>query len=200
MDNDFVKPEPKTVRIGNIEVRLFDLIFIILCNLSFILIIINAIIRDTFWCHYPILAFFYVYTIAFAASAGYAKGFLARFRNGMFALNFLVSAAGTLYNLFNEVDNFFIFNWFLPISFIVTCIVMIVTTFFKTVKLSQLMLSLIIIFPQVLTLFIITLVGVTQADSTATILVSIAFALYIVVFIDCAFIYLLRFRNNFTRK
>ena len=29
MDNDFVKPEPKTVRIGNIEVRLFDLIFII---------------------------------------------------------------------------------------------------------------------------------------------------------------------------
>ena len=199
MDNDFIKPEPKMVRIGNIDVKVFDLIFIILCNLSFILIVLNAFIRDVFWCHYPILAMFYIYTIAFAASAGYAKGFLSRFRNGMFILNFLVSASGMLYNLFTEPDNFIIFHWFLPISFIVTCITMIVTAFFKTVKLSQLMISLVIVFPQVLTLFIITLVGVTAPTTLATILISIAFALYIVVFVDCAFIYILRFKNAITK-
>lgn len=174
----------RPLRLGEVNLSWQDFIFIVIANLSVVLVIINALLANTgFWCHYPILVLFYGYVITCAALSGTAKKFLSKFRIGVFSLNLILTAASLIHYFVSGKSYALIaYEWVLPIILTLTLIVMFGTMFFKTVTLLNLLLSTTLMLPQVTALFITALIshGEGKIFSTAAFILTVVnFALYI---------------------
>ncbi len=190
----------RPLRLGEVNLSWQDFIFIVIANLSVILVIINALLASTgFWCHYPILVMFYGYVIACAGLSGSAKKFLSKFRIGVFSLNMILIIASLLHYYASGKNHsaLIAYEWVLPIILTVTLLVMFGTMFFRTVTLLNLLLSTTLMLPQVTALFITALINPDGMFNTAAFILSIVnFALYIMVIVNLAFLYFVKVRNK----
>ena len=196
-----IEKNPKRpLRFGEVNLTWQDFLFIVIANLSVILVIINALLAHTgFWCHYPILTFFYGYVIACASLSGSAKKFLSKFRIGVFSINIILMIASLVHYFASgrNSDALIAYEWVLPIILTVTLIVMFATMFFKTVTLLNLLLSITLMLPQVTGIFITALINPDKMFGEAALVLSIVnFALYLMVIINLAFLYFVKVRNK----
>ena len=194
------KTPKRPLRLGEVNLTWQDFLFIVIANLSVVMVIINALLAHTgFWCHYPILALFYGYVIACAALSGSAKKFLSKFRIGIFSINLILMAA-SLVHYFASGKNpsaLIAYEWVLPIILTITLIVMFGTMFFKTVTLLNLLLSITLMLPHVTGIFITALINPDGMFGEAALVLSIVnFALYLMVIINLAFLYFVKVRNK----
>ena len=194
------KTPKRPLRFGEVNLTWQDFLFIVIANLSVVLVIINAVVAHTgFWCHYPILAMFYGYVIACAALSGSAKRFLSKFRIGVFSINLILMAA-SLIHYFASGKNpaaLFAYEWVLPLILTATLLVMFGTMFFKTVTLLNLLLSITLMLPHVTGIFITALINPDDMFSEVALVLSIAnFALYLMVIVNLAFLYFVKVRNK----
>lgn len=191
----------RPLRLGEVNLSWQDFIFIVIANLSVVLVIINALLANTgFWCHYPILVLFYGYVITCAALSGTAKKFLSKFRIGVFSLNLILTAASLIHYFASGKSYALIaYEWVLPIILTLTLLVMFGTMFFKTVTLLNLLLSTTLMLPQVTALFITALIshGEGKIFSTAAFILTVVnFALYIMVIVNLSFLYFVKVKNK----
>lgn len=191
----------RPLRLGEVNLSWQDFMFIVIANLSVVLVIINALLASTgFWCHYPILVLFYGYVIACAGLSGSAKKFLSKFRIGVFSLNLILTAASLIHYFVSDNSSALIaYEWVLPIILTVTLLVMFGTMFFKTVTLLNLLLSTTLMLPQVTALFITALIshGDGKIFSTAAFILTVVnFALYIMVIVNLSFLYFVKVKNK----
>lgn len=194
------KTPKRPLRFGEVNLTWQDFLFIVIANLSVILVIVNALLAHTgFWCHYPILFMFYGYVIACASLSGSAKKFLSKFRIGVFSINLILMAA-SLVHYFASGKNpsaLIAYEWVLPIILTITLIVMFGTMFFKTVTLLNLLLSITLMLPHVTGIFITALINPDGMFGEASLVLSIVnFALYLMVIINLAFLYFVKVRNK----
>ena len=194
------KTPKRPLRLGEVNLTWQDFLFIVIANLSVVMVIVNALLAHTgFWCHYPILALFYGYVIACAALSGSAKKFLSKFRIGIFSINLILMAA-SLVHYFASGKNpsaLIAYEWVLPIILTITLIVMFGTMFFKTVTLLNLLLSITLMLPHVTGIFITALINPDGMFGEAALVLSIVnFALYLMVIINLAFLYFVKVRNK----
>lgn len=185
-------------KLGNIRFGVWDLLFLLLCNLSFALILINVLVGNESWCQYPVLGLFTVYFFAFACAAGTLKRFLTRYRNAILMLNFVAGIFELILRAIDQTALQWVFDYFIPCNLILGCIVMLLLLLHPTISVRNVLFSIALLFIQSTTQLILMLVGVTAAERVPTILVSIAFGVNLISLINLAFLYLIKFRNQVT--
>ncbi len=194
----------KPLKLGNIRISWTDFIFIIIFNISIVLVLINAILNHTgFWCHYPIFIMLYSYVIFIASIAGKAKKFLARIRNGLFIVNMLFSITSVVYFIASN-DNpraLIAIEWILPIILTATLITILVTLFFDSVSLLNILVAASFMLPQACALFVVAIINPTIANqplySDLSFILSIVnFALYVLVIINVSFFYFIKVKKT----
>ncbi len=194
------KTPKRPLRFGEVNLTWQDFLFIVIANLSVVLVIVNAILAHTgFWCHYPILAMFYGYVIACASLSGSAKKFLSKFRIGVFSLNLILMLASLIHYFASGKNQsaLIAYEWVLPLILTVTLGVMIGTVFFKTVTLLNLLLSITLMLPHVTGIFITALINPDGMFGEAALVLSIVnFALYLMVIVNLAFLYFVKVKNK----
>lgn len=193
-------PKRETVKVGNLRFTFWDIAFIFICNLSFVLIIVNVIIGGQCWCLYPVLGMFTAYFIAFSCAARSAKKFLTRYRNTVIFLNFIAGAFALICNSLNAGNTEWIFSYFIPINIIVACTVMLFMLLNRNVYMRNVLLSILMLFVQSLTQFILMLAHVTANGHVPQILVSIAFGMNVISVVNLVFLYLIRYKNHVVDK
>lgn len=194
----------KPLKLGNIRISWTDFIFIIIFNISIVLVLINAILHNTgFWCQYPIFIMLYSYVIFVASIAGKAKKFLARIRNGLFIINALFSVTSIVYFISSNKNPHALIaiEWILPIILTATLITMLVTLFFESVSLLNILVAASFMLPQAAALFIVAIINPTIANkplySDLSFILSIVnFALYVLVIINVSFFYFIKVKKT----
>lgn len=195
----------KPLKLGNIRLSWTDFIFIIIFNISIVLVLINAILNHTgFWCHYPIFILLYSYVIFVASITGIAKKFLARIRNGLFIVNLLFTITSVIYFIASDYNPraLIAIEWILPIILTATLITMLVTLFFESVSLLNILVAASFMLPQAGALFVVTIINPTLSTnepmySNLTFILSIVnFALYVLVIINVSFLYFVKVKKT----
>lgn len=205
-DNDAQSAEGKTVnsknlidkcilRVGNIKFGIWDLLFILICNLSFILVLINVLIGGKGWCQYPVFGLFSGYFIAFACGAGNIRRFLTRYRNAVVFLNFVAGIFDIVYRFIDSTAMGWAFDYFIPVNLISACIVILFLLLHPNISVRSVLFSLIILLVQSIIQLILRLCGVTAHEHIPCILVTIAFGVNLLSVINLVFIYFIKYRN-----
>ena len=198
----------KPLKLGNIRLSWTDFVFIIICNISLLLILINAILHHTgFWCQYPIFIMLYSYVIFIASIAGQAKKFLSRLRNGLLIVNLLFSLTSLIYFLADDFNpNALIpIEWIIPIILSVTLIVKLCSLFFGSVTLLNIITAAAFMLPQATILFIVAIINPLLTNGEAmysdfSFIISIVnFALYVMVIVNLAFLYVIKVKNKINK-
>lgn len=183
---------------GNMRLGVWDLLFLLLCNISFVLIMVNVFTGASCWCHYPVLGLFALCFFAFACAAKTAKRFLTRFRNAVFILNFVAGAFGLVLRAADGDSASWAFDYFIPCSLMLGCIVMLLLTLHPGIPVRNVLFSLALLFLQSTVQFIFMLVGLSAAERISKILIAVAFGVNLLSLIDLAFLYFIKFRNKVT--
>ena len=194
----------KPLKLGNIRISWTDFIFIIIFNISIVLVLINAILNHTgFWCHYPIFIMLYSYVIFIASIVKTAKKFLARMRNGLFIVNSLFTITSVVHFIASGFNpNALVpIEWILPIILTITLVTMLVTLFFESVSLLNVLVAASFMLPQAGALFVAAIINPIIENqpiySDLTFILSIVnFALYVLVIINVSFFYFIKVKKT----
>lgn len=198
----------KPLKLGNVRLSWTDFVFIIICNISIILILINAILHHTgFWCHYPIFIMLYSYVIFIASIAGQAKKFLSRLRNGLLIVNLLFSLTSLIYFIADDFnpDALFPIEWIIPIILTVTLIIKLCSLFSGSVTLLNIITAAFFMLPQATILFVVAIInpllinGEAMYSDFSFIISIVNFALYVMVIINLTFLYFIKVKNKFNK-
>ena len=194
------KPEKEQVRVGaerpfHVSLGVWEILFLVLCNLNMILLVLNVAIGGNYWSVYCVMGTTAAYFLAFACASGSAKRFLTRFRNAVFVLD-LAAALLMLGSLaFDGADCRWLYDYFVPCDLIAACLVFLCMTAHKSVSLRSVLLSLVTLFPHALVGLVLALCGVTAHGRVALVLACVAFGCDLVSILDLVVIYLVKYRN-----
>lgn len=193
-------PKHTSVTLGNMRFTFWDIAFILVCNFSFVLIIVNVIVGGECWCHYPVLGMFAAYFLAFSCAAHTAKRFLTRFRNTIISLNFISGVFALICNSLGTGNTFWVFDYYIPISIIVACTTMLFLLLSREIYMRHVLLSILMLFVQSLTQFILMLCHVTANAYAPQILVSVAFGINVISLVNLVFLYMIKYKNHVVEK
>lgn len=183
-----------------VRLSVWEVLFIIVCNIAVVLALVNSIMGGQVWCGIPVMAIYTVYFFAFASTSGSAKRFLARYRNAVLVLN-IVSALFNAVNLINK-ENYFgwAFNYFIPCNLLLACLVMLCLLPCKDVPVRNVLLSSVLLLPQSVIQFVVMLCGWTATEQLPRILCSCAFGVNFLTTVNLAFLYFNKYRNVIVEK
>lgn len=182
----------------------WDMAFIIICNLSFVAILVNAIVGGPGWCHYPVFGLFTVYFILFSCFSGSFRRFLTRYRNSVLFLNLLAGifqivckAAYPGQEEFNWA-----FDYFIPINILVACIVELSVMPFQKTLMRNIIFSVFMFLGQSIIQFCLMLFGVTVTPDSYVpkILVISAFGVNLITALNLVFLYFIKYRDMAIEK
>lgn len=191
------KGKVKTLlNIGNVRLGIWDVLFLIVCNISVVLVIVNVAVGGMYWSPYPVLALNLIYFISFALASKSFKKFLTRYRNAVFILNALAAIFRLAALAFSGQSVAWLFDYFVPVNLIVACITLTSIAAARNVSMRSVLFSFVILFPQSAVQFILALLKVTAESKLALVLICIAFGLNLVSIINFIIIYLAKYRNR----
>ncbi len=185
------------VTFNNIKMTPWEVAFILICNIAFVLTLVNILVGGACWCHYPVLALFVCYFFAFACASKSLKRFLTRYRNAVFITNIIAGIYNIIYNAMTQGSNL---NWaldyFVPINLIVACTVMLMMMLIPNVSIRNVMFSAIILLVQSIIQFLLFAFNLTgNSGRVSVILISVAFGVNLITVINYVFIYFIKCRN-----
>lgn len=180
----------------------WDMAFIIICNLSFVAILVNAIVGGPCWCHYPVFGMFSLFFILFSCFSGSFRRFLTRYRNSVLFLNLLAGIFQIVCNAaYPEQGGFnWAFDYFIPINILVACIVELSVMPFKKVLMRNIIFSVFMFLGQSIIQFCLMLFGVTASEYIPRILVISAFGVNLITALNLVFLYFIKYRDMAIEK
>lgn len=190
----------KKFRIGALSLSAWDIAFIILCNVSLVAVLVNAVTGGNAWCAYPVIGAFTVYFFSFACSSKTAGRFLTRYRNAVLFMNFACGVFGLVFSASNSVDMSWTFDYFIPVDIFVACNVILCLIPTKKVPMRNILISSALFMIQSVVQLILMLSGVTATGQVARILVYSAFGVNALTTINLAFFYFIKYRNAIVEK
>lgn len=181
--------------------------FLMAINVSFVLLMINAVLGKTLWAPYPIMGLLGVCTIVNALFSKSVKKFVAKLRNGLLILQFvawIVGAVLIIANLSNaQLD--WIFSYLTPVSSVIMILFIMVVTFIGKIDLKSVIGSLLLYLfvtavPIVYLLFIklthvTPMPDLTMPSQLAIIVMTSAFGVTFLSLVDIGYIYLTNYKE-----
>lgn len=195
-DEGYKRKVKTLLNIGNVRLGVWDVLFLIVCNISVVLLIVNVAAGGYYWSPYPVLALNVVYFIAFACASKSFKKFLTRYRNAVFILNALAAVFRLAALAFEGQTALWLFDYFVPVNLIVACITLTGIAAAESVSMRSVLFSFIILFPQSAVQFILALCKITAGSRLALVLICVAFGLNLVSIINFVIIYIAKYRNR----
>lgn len=199
-DDAEIKDVAKRFKVGAIVLSAWDIAFIVLCNVSLVAILINAVTGGQAWCAYPVIGAFTVYFFAFACASKTAGRFLTRYRNAVLFMNLACGIFGIIFSANGSVDLSWTFDYFIPINIFVACNVMLCWIPTKKIPMRNILISSAMIMSQSIVQLILMLAGVTATGQIARILVYSAFGVNALTTINLTFFYFIKYRNAIVEK
>ncbi len=187
-------------KIGELSLSAWDIAFIILCNVSLVAILINAVIGGKTWCAYPVIGAFTVYFFSYACSSKTAGRFLTRYRNAVMFMNFVCGILGLMFSASESIEMGWTFDYFIPVNIFVSCNVILCLILTKKVPMRNILISSALIMIQSIAQLILMLFGVTATGQVAQILVYSAFGVNALTTINLTFFYFIKYRNAIVEK
>ncbi|MGN0818879.1 MAG: hypothetical protein ACI4M6_00580 [Christensenellaceae bacterium] len=190
------KPKKNYVVFNHLRMTPWEVAFILICNMAFVLTLINVLIGGPCWCHYPVLAMYVAYFFSFACASGSLKKFLTRYRNAVFITNIIAGVYNVIYNSLSVGNINWVLDYFVPVNLIIACTVMLSMLFVPTVSMRNVLFSTLILMIQSVIQFILMAVGLTgHSGRVSHILISVAFGVNVMTVLNIAFLYVIKARN-----
>ena len=186
----------KVLRLGNVKIGAWELAFIFVCNIAVVLVLINVILGGVGWCHYPVCGLFLAYFFVFASASGSVRRFFTRFRNTILIFNFVVGVFNLVYRVLHLNTMDWAFDYFIPVSLIVCCTVMLLLLIHPDIKIRSVLFSIALLFVQSIIQLLLMVFGVTAGGHIQMILVAVAFGVNLLSLLNLMFIYFIKFRNQ----
>lgn len=195
------KKKKFTLNFGIFRLTLWDLAFVLICNISLVSIIVNAIVKGYCWSYWVTFGCFAAFFIAFASASGTAKKFLSRYRNGIFVINLICTVFRIVLNIQSSPEAAWLMHYFIPCNLIVSCVVFTVLLAFN-VSPRKVIGAVASLLPQSLLQFILFLLPDRWAWAQVTggvvseIFVIVAFGLVVLTLINVTILYLAKLKNK----
>lgn len=184
------------ITVGHYTLTIWDIVFILLCNLSFVLIIVDLLTgAGTPWSPYIVLGLYTVYFLAFACTAGSVKRFYSRYRNAVLLLNLIGGIFGLILKDMRWVNNYFI-----PCNGILAATAFLLMLFHKDISAKHVFWSTLLLLMENGIQFILFLCKVIGQTQVSKILIILALCLNLMILVNLAFLYFTRFRTHVERN
>lgn len=180
----------------NIKMGAWDIALIMVCNVAFILTILNVILGGTCWFYYPVVVLFAGYCLSFTAASKNIKRFVTRYRNSVIIINLIITICNFIVSLIYKSVNIWAFEYFIPSNLLIANTVMIVLLFFSDTSIFKVMFSVFTFSFQSFILFVLLLVGILGLSQISRILIILAFGINFISCINLILIYFFKYRNK----
>ena len=188
--------ERSYAKIGRYKMTIWDIAFLFICNISFVLIIVDLVLGGISWAHFIVLGLFTVYFFAFACSSKNVRKLLSRYRNAVLLINFISG----LFGLIMKDKMLWANNYFIPCNLILAGFVFLLLLFHKDISAKNVFYSTMLLLTQSLTQLILYACGVIGQDKIPEILIILAFGLNLMTLTNIAFLYFTKFKNHVAEK
>lgn len=184
------------ITVGHYTLSVWEIVFILLCNLAFVLIVVDLLTGPGAWCPYIVLGMYTVYFLAFACTAGNIKRFHARYRNAVILLNLI----GGIFGLVLKNDMLWVNNYFIPCNSIIAATAFLLMLFHKDIYAKHVFWSSLLLLVETGIQFILFLFDVIGQTQVSKILIILALCLNLMILVNLAFLYFTKFRTHVERN
>lgn len=199
---------PFEIRFGIFRITLWDLALLLVCNLSFLAIILNAVIGGYAWCPFVVLSLFLAYYIVQISTAKEVKKFLKRYRTAVFFLNLFSGIFSIVLRALKQPQMNWATDYFIPINLILAGVVFLLLLINKNMPMRRVVFSTSLLIPQSLILLILMIIcnlvpggwlgiGVSKAPRVFIIL---AFATNVLSLANLLVLYIFKVKNKAVEK
>lgn len=185
----------KRINVGHYSLTVWDIAFILLCNLSFVLIVVDLLTGKGAWCPYIILGLYCVYFLSFAFTADSVKQFHGRYRNAVLVLNLLAGIFGLAVNNMRWMNNYFI-----PCNSILAAVAFLLLLFHKDISAKHIFWSTLFLLLENGIQFFLFLGGYVGQTQVSKIFIILSLCLNLMLFVNMAFLYFTKFRSQVERN
>lgn len=179
------------VRMGKYQLTIWDIAFIFICNISFTVIIVDAITGNSVWSPYVVLTLLTVYFLAFACAAGSMRKLFSRYRNAVLFLNLVSGIFGLIVKDMRWANDYFI-----PCNTILAGTAFLLMLFHKDISARHVFLATILLLLESTAQFVLYLFGVIGQTDISKIFVILAFCLNLMTLGNIAFLYFTKLRYH----
>lgn len=166
----------------------WDVALVIIFNLAFLCVLINALSGGYAWSVYAVSLIIALYFTAFVCASKTAKKFVTRLRNAVIIGNTILSIGTLLLYFLNGARPMWTTDLFMPITLILSNVIILSVGFIKKVSIYQVFFSACAFFLQGLVLLILLLFGIVGKSDLSRILIIIAAALNLATIVNLAFV------------
>lgn len=188
------------------KLSIWNLLLVIMCNVSLIAVLVNVCIGAPMWCHYAVIGIAAAYFITFTCFSKSVRLFITRYRNSVFFLNVACMVFYIVLNLLSSknADVNCIFEYFVSANILTACIVFLCALFCRNVNVLQVLLSLCILLAQIIAFLAVVLLMGGYLEVIPVFGIKIAVPLIftaavtgicLLTCLNLGFIYFLKFRN-----
>lgn len=184
-----------------VHLTVWDILFLILCNVSIVLIVVNASIGGIFWSPYAVLGLIATYFFAFSCASKTWRRFLTRFRNMILVLNLATILFELIALAFSAAERQFateFLSLFIPCATLLASCAILCFLASKDVPVRSVLLSLVLLLPCVLIQLIFSYVPIpyTSGLKVYTVLIWTAFGVTLVSIVNLVIIYFVKYRDK----
>ncbi|MGN0819622.1 MAG: hypothetical protein ACI4M6_04390 [Christensenellaceae bacterium] len=186
---------------------LVNVCFLMAINVSFVLLMINAVTGKTLWAPYPIMVLLGLCALVNALCSKSIKKFVSKLRNGLFILQFVAWIVGAVLIISkrNNTQLDWIFSYFTPLSSVAMILFIMVVTFLGKIDLKSVIGSLVLyLFVTAVPLLYLLFIKISQItpmpdlafpDQLAVIIMTSAFGVTFLSLVDIGYIYLTNYKE-----
>lgn len=180
----------------NIRLGGWDIALILICNISFIMMILNLILGGVCWFYYPVVVLFSGYCLSFSAASGNIKRFVTRYRNSIIIINLIITICNLMVSVIDKSPNIWAYEYFIPSNLLLANTVMLTLLFFSDTSIFKVMFSVFTFSFQSFILFVLLLVGVLGLSQISRILIILAFGINFISCVNLVLLYFFKYRNK----
>ena len=180
----------------NVKLGPWDFALILICNIAFVMIILNLILGGICWFYYPVVILFSGYCLSFSAASKNIKRFITRYRNSIIIINLIITVCNLIVSAVEKSPDLWAYEFFIPSNLLIANTVMIILLFFSDTSIFKVMFSVFTFSFQSFILFVLLLVGVLGLSQISRILIILAFGINFISFVNLILIYFFKYRNK----
>ena len=203
-------PQPKKekapfeIRFGIFRITLWDLALLLVCNLSCLAVIINAVIGGFAWCPFVALALLGGYHIACVCTVKDVKKFIKKYRNAVFVLNLVSGIFSIALRVLKQPQMDWATDYFIPVNLIVTSVLFLLLLINKNMPMGSVIFSTSLLLPQSFTLLVLTIICLCVpngwlgigSNKVSQVLIILAFAINVLVLANILVLYIFKVKNK----
>ena len=180
----------------NVKLGGWDIALILICNIAFVMIILNMILGGTCWFYYPVIVLFAGYCLSFSAASKNVKRFITRYRNSVIIINLIITICNLIATVVTHETDLWAYEFFIPSNLLLANVVMVILLIFSDTSIFKVMFSIFTFSFQSFTLFVLLLAGVLGLSQLSRILIILAFGINFITLVNLIFLYFFKYRNK----